>query len=71
MILIKVNILLNIALRVYEPISSNKLEDKNSQEYQDREIFCLNVFRILALNRELIRKYTDVYSIKAAIVYRE
>ena len=46
-----VNILLNIALRVYEPISSNKLEDKNLQEYQDREKFCLNVFRILALNR--------------------
>lgn len=51
-----VKILLNVALHIYEPISSHKLDDKNSREYKNREQLCLDIFRNLS-----VKRVTDTY----------
>ncbi|MBR3627931.1 MAG: hypothetical protein IKN42_03680 [Elusimicrobia bacterium] len=54
-----VKLLLNVALHIYEPISSHQLDDKNSEEYISREQLCLDIFRNLSLKRVTD---TSVYS---------
>ena len=54
-----VKMLLNVALHIYEPISSHKLDDKKSEEYINREQLCLDIFRNLSVKRVTD---TSVYS---------
>ena len=51
-----VKMLLNVALHIYEPISSHELDDKNSREYKNREQLCLDIFRNLS-----VKRVTDTY----------
>ena len=51
--------LVHVALHIYEPIASKKIEDENSQEYQNRKNQCLDIFRNLALKRLYDRNLYD------------
>jgi len=55
-----VDILINIALHIYEPISTKKIENINSKEYQNRKAQCLEIFRELASKRIDENKILDI-----------
>ncbi|MBR3654107.1 MAG: hypothetical protein IKN62_01575 [Elusimicrobia bacterium] len=46
-----VQMLINLALHIYAPISSKQIQDENSEEYQNRKKQCLDIFRYLTLVR--------------------
>ena len=54
------DILLNVALKIYEPISTNKIEDVNSEEYKNRKQQCLEIFSELTSRRIDDNKIFDV-----------
>ena len=46
-----VKMLVDLALHIYAPISSEQIQDENSEEYQTRKKQCLDIFRYLTLVR--------------------
>ena len=54
------DILLNVALQIYEPISKNKIEDVTSEEYKNRKQQCLEIFSELTSRRIDDNKIFDV-----------